>query len=81
MGVARHVRVTAALKAAVPGLVYVGSAYSYLQQWLPNVAQAAVRQGLTDVVGLGRMHLAYNAFPTDVIAGRPLRTDLMRPAF
>ena len=77
MGVARHVHVTAALKVAVPELVYVGSAYSYLQQWLPNVAQAAVRQGMTDVVGLGRMHLAYNAFPTDVIDGRPLRTDLM----
>ena len=73
--------VTGALKAAVPELVYVGSAYSYLQQWLPNVAQAAVRQGLTDVVGVGRMHLAYNMFPADVIAGRPLRLDLMQPAF
>lgn len=81
VGVARHVHVTGALKAAVPELVYVGSAYSYLQQWLPNVAQAAVRQGLADVVGLGRMHLAYNMFPADVIAGRRLRLDLMEPAF
>ncbi|HWM19097.1 MAG TPA: NADH:flavin oxidoreductase [Ilumatobacteraceae bacterium] len=81
VGVARHVHVTGALKAAVPELVYVGSAYSYLQQWLPNVAQAAVRKGLTDVVGIGRMHLAYNMFPTDVIAGRRLRIDLIQPAF
>jgi 2,4-dienoyl-CoA reductase-like NADH-dependent reductase (Old Yellow Enzyme family) len=81
VGVARHVHVTAALKAAVPGPVYVGAAYSYLQQWLPNVAQAAVRQEQTDVVGLGRMHIAYNTFPADVINGRPLRTDLMHPAF
>ena len=81
VGVARHVRVTAALKAAVPELVYVGSAYSYLQQWLPNVAQAAVRSGMTDLIGLGRMHLAYTRFPTDVINGGPLRTDLMKPAF
>jgi 2,4-dienoyl-CoA reductase-like NADH-dependent reductase (Old Yellow Enzyme family) len=81
VGVARHVQITAALKAAVPELVCVGSAYSYLQQWLPNVAQAAVRRGLTDVVGLGRMHIAYNTFPTDVIRGRPLRTDLMHAAF
>jgi len=81
VGVARHVRVTAALKAAVPELVYVGSGYSYLQQWLPNVAQAAVRQGMTDLVGLGRMHIAYNTFPTDVACGRPLRRDLMQPAF
>jgi NADPH2 dehydrogenase len=81
VGVARHLHVTGALKSAVPELVFVGSAYSYLQQWLPNVAQAAVRQGLTDVVGIGRMHLAYNMFPTDVIAGRRLRVDLMQPAF
>ena len=65
----------------MPELVYVGSGYSYLQQWLPNVAQAAVRQGMTDLVGLGRMHIAYNMFPTDVAYGRPLRTDLMQPAF
>jgi 2,4-dienoyl-CoA reductase-like NADH-dependent reductase (Old Yellow Enzyme family) len=81
VGVARHVQITAALKAAVPELVCVGSAYSYLQQWLPNVAQAAVRRGLTDIVGLGRMHIAYNTFPTDVIDGRALRTDLMHAAF
>jgi hypothetical protein len=37
--------------------------------------------GLADVVGLGRMHLAYNMFPADVIAGRRLRLDLMQPAF
>ena len=81
MGVARHLRVTAALKAAVPELVYVGSAYSYLQQWLPNVAQAAVRTGMTDLVGLGRMHLAYPSMPADIIAGRPLQIDLIEPAF
>jgi len=27
------------------------------------------------------MHIAYNTFPTDVIGGRPLRTDLMHAAF
>ena len=81
VGVARHLRVTAALKAAVPELVYVGSAYSYLQQWLPNVAQAAVRTGMTDLVGLGRIHLAYPSMPADIIAGRPLRIDLIEPAF
>jgi 2,4-dienoyl-CoA reductase-like NADH-dependent reductase (Old Yellow Enzyme family) len=35
------------------------SAYSYLQDFLPNVAQAAVRQGWTDLIGLGRMVLTY----------------------
>ncbi len=37
----------------------IGSAYSYLQEYLPQVAQAAVREGWTDLVGLGRMTLSY----------------------
>lgn len=76
-GVARHLTVTESLKRAVPDLVYVGSAYSYLQQWLPNVAQAALRADMTDLVGIARMHHEYPRFPGDVLAGRPLRTELM----
>ena len=73
VGVARHVRLTAMLKAEFPGLVFVGSGYSYLQEWLPNVAQPAVRRGLTDFVGLGRMVLSYPEMPADILAGTPLR--------
>jgi 2,4-dienoyl-CoA reductase-like NADH-dependent reductase (Old Yellow Enzyme family) len=72
-GVARQIAATALLKRSVPGLVFVGSGYSYLQEWLPNVAQHVVRAGLADVVGLGRMVLAYPDLPADVLAGRPLR--------
>ncbi|HMF97922.1 MAG TPA: hypothetical protein VKE96_26660 [Vicinamibacterales bacterium] len=72
-GVARHVRATALLKRAFPQLVFVGSAYSYLQEWLPHVAQHTVRTGMTDLVGLGRMVLAYHDLPADLLEGRPLR--------
>ena len=72
-GVARQIAATALLKKSCPGLVLVGSGYSYLQEWLPHVAQHAVRTGMTDVVGLGRMVLAYPDLPADVLAGRPLR--------
>lgn len=72
-GVARQIQVTAELKAAFPALTIVGSGYSYLQDWLPNVAQAATRQGLTDFVGLGRMALSYPQLPADLLAGRPLQ--------
>jgi 2,4-dienoyl-CoA reductase-like NADH-dependent reductase (Old Yellow Enzyme family) len=72
-GVARQIAATALLKHACPGLVFAGSGYSYLQEWLPHVAQHAVRSGLTDLVGLGRMVLAYPDLPADVLAGRPLR--------
>ena len=51
----------------------VGSGYSYLQEWLPNVGQAVVRTGAADFVGLGRMALSYPELPADVLAGRPLR--------
>ena len=72
-GVARHVALTAALKAEFPDLLFVGSGYSYLQEWLPHVAQHAVRTRQTDFVGLGRMVLAYPDLPADVLAGLPLR--------
>jgi 2,4-dienoyl-CoA reductase-like NADH-dependent reductase (Old Yellow Enzyme family) len=72
-GVARQIQATAILKAAYPELVFVGSAYSYLQEWLPHVAQFSVGRGLTDFVGLGRIVLAYPELPADVLSGRPLR--------
>jgi 2,4-dienoyl-CoA reductase-like NADH-dependent reductase (Old Yellow Enzyme family) len=72
-GVARQIDATARLKAAFPALVFVGSAYSYLQEWLPNVAQYNVRNGLTDFVGLGRVTLSYPDLPADVLAGVPLK--------
>jgi NADPH2 dehydrogenase len=72
-GVARHLDSTARLKRAFPDLLFVGSGYSYLQDWLPHVAQHAVRTGMTDFVGLGRMTLSYPELPADVLSGRPLR--------
>ena len=73
VGVARQIGVTAQLKAARPQMLVVGSAYSYLQDWLPNVAQAVVRMGWADSVGVGRMVLSYPELPADVLAGRPLQ--------
>ncbi len=73
VGVARQIAATAALKAAHPNLIVVGSGYSYLQDWLPNVAQAVVRRGMADSVGVGRMVLSYPELPADVLAGRPVQ--------
>jgi 2,4-dienoyl-CoA reductase-like NADH-dependent reductase (Old Yellow Enzyme family) len=71
--VARQIAATARLKSEFPRMIFVGSAYSYLQDWLPNVAQRTVRTAMTDFVGLGRMVLAYPDLPADVLAGRPIR--------
>jgi 2,4-dienoyl-CoA reductase-like NADH-dependent reductase (Old Yellow Enzyme family) len=73
VSVARQIGVTAQLKAYRPELTFVGSGYSYLQEWLPNVAQQMVRTGQVDVVGVGRMVLAYPEMVADVLAGRPLQ--------
>ena len=72
VGVARQVAVTAELKARFPELAIVGSAYTYLQDWLPNVAQKVIRTNMADFVGLGRMMLSYPDFPSDVLAGRTI---------
>jgi len=72
-GVARQIEATARLKADFPRLVFVGSGYSYLQEWLPRVGQHAVARGHTDLVGLGRMVLSYPDLPADVLEGKPLR--------
>ncbi len=73
VGVARLINVTAELKAKHPNLCIVGTGYSYLQEWLPNVAQNVVRTGKADFVGLGRMVLTYPAMCADVLEGKPLQ--------
>ena len=72
-GVWRQIQATAILKRDFPRMIFVGSAYSYLQEWLPHVAQYNVRQGLCDFVGLGRIALSYPDLPVDVLRGTPLR--------
>ena len=72
MGVARQIAATGQLKQAVPELIVIGSGYSYLQEWLPNVGQAAIEAGFVDSIGLGRMVLSYPDLPADVFAGQVL---------
>jgi len=72
VGVARQMDAARLLKGQFPDLLIVGTAYTYLQDFLPNVAQAAVREGWVDCVGLGRMVLAYPELPLQVLEGRAL---------
>ena len=73
LGCARLLALTATLKAAVPELFLVGTGYTYYQDHLPLVAQAQVRLGHVDAVGLGRMMLSYPELAADVLAGKPLQ--------
>ena len=67
VGVVRQIQAARACKAAVPELPMVGTGYSYLQDYLPHVAQAVVRAGWIDAVGLGRMVLSYPEMPADTL--------------
>ena len=72
MGVARQIQATAELKKKHPDLFFAGSGYTYLQDWLPHVGQAVVRNGMADSIGLGRMVLSYPKLPADVLSGAML---------
>ena len=57
----------------------VGTGYSYLQDYLPHVAQAVVRNGWIDSVGIGRMVLSYPQLPADTLtAGTMQRKRICR---
>jgi NADPH2 dehydrogenase len=70
VGVVRQIQAARACKAAVPDLPLVGTGYTYLQDYVPHVAQAVVRAGWIDLVGLGRMILSYPELPADTLAGK-----------
>ena len=72
VGCARQIHATAEIKAAFPTMFVVGTAYSYLQEYLPHVAQWVVRSGRADSVGLGRMVLSYPTLPRDVLVNGTL---------
>ncbi|MGN6571501.1 MAG: hypothetical protein ACTHLO_08810 [Pseudolabrys sp.] len=70
VGVMRQLEVVRELKKAFPDFCLMGSGYTYLQDFFPNVAQAVVSRGWVDLVGLGRMVLAYPELPLDILQGR-----------
>jgi NADPH2 dehydrogenase len=80
-GVARQIHAGAALKKHAGQLLTVGSGYTYLQDYLPNVAQAAVGSGMIDFVGLGRMVLSYPEMPADILAGNPMAKNCVCRTF
>ncbi len=81
VGVARQMEATRKLKHRFPNLLMVGSAYTYLQDFLPHVAQAAVREGWVDFVGLGRMVLSYPEFLWEASAGTRIQRKLVCRTF
>ena len=73
VGVAKQLNVTRQMKLLFPNMIFVGSAYSYLQDFLPYVAQAVVREGWVDAVGLGRAVLTYPEMLWDAAHGHTVQ--------
>jgi hypothetical protein len=61
--------------------IVIGSAYSYLQEYLPHVAQFVVRNDWTDMIGLGRMTLSYPNILADAIGHGTLTPKLICRTF
>jgi 2,4-dienoyl-CoA reductase-like NADH-dependent reductase (Old Yellow Enzyme family) len=75
VGVARQIQVVRQLRAQAPRtLLLVGSAYSYLQEYLPHVAQHVLRHDWADLIGIGRMVLSYPRMLADAIGQGTLST-------
>lgn len=65
----------------LPSPILVGTAYSYLQEYLPHVAQYVVRNGWTDMIGLGRMVLSYPGVLADAVEKGALTTKFICRTF
>ncbi len=75
INVDRQIQVVRQLKAAAPAdLPLVSTGLTYLQEFLPQTAQALVREGWTDIIGIGRMVLSYPRIIAD-----SLETGVLQP--
>ncbi len=81
VGVARQIHTAATIKRSFPNLPMIGTGYTYLQDFLPMVAQAVVRSGMIDSVGLGRMVLSYPTLPADTLRGVSVQRKLVCRTF
>jgi 2,4-dienoyl-CoA reductase-like NADH-dependent reductase (Old Yellow Enzyme family) len=80
--VARQINAVRELKAKAPAnLVLIGTGYSYLQDYLPHVAQAVVRTGWVDMIGLGRMVLSYPTMLSEAMETGRLTNKLICRTF
>lgn len=67
-GVARLLRLAAAVQSNLPSFPIVGTGYSWLRAYFPQVAAAAVSAGQASLVGVGRLAYAYPDFARDLAA-------------
>ena len=67
VGVDRIVNLTGEIQKQFPDIAMVGTGYSWLRTLFANVAAANKTNGLTTLVGAGRMAFAYPDFAKDIL--------------
>ena len=68
MTIERQLILARTLREAVPDLPVVGSGFSWLRQFVPQVAAGALRDGMFDFAGMGRGALAHPSAPVEIFS-------------
>jgi 2,4-dienoyl-CoA reductase-like NADH-dependent reductase (Old Yellow Enzyme family) len=80
--VARQIDVVRQVRAQAPAnLVIVSSGLSYVQEYLPHLAQGILRHGWSDMIGVGRAVLSYPSMLADAIERGSLETKFICRTF
>ncbi|MEN6314508.1 MAG: flavin oxidoreductase/NADH oxidase [Clostridiaceae bacterium] len=66
-GVARLVNGIGEVQQAVPGMVVVGTGFSWMRQFAPYLAAGTLEKGLAGMIGFGREAFAYPDFAKDIL--------------
>lgn len=66
-GIMRMITGTSLFQKKFPGLLFVGSAYSYLRHYAPNVGAQVIKNGDASFIGFGRNSFAYPEMPADLM--------------
>ena len=66
-GVNRLLDAAAHLKKTCPEITLIGTGYTWLRKFAPNVAAGAIADGDIDAAGFGRMAFAYPDFARDIL--------------
>jgi len=66
-GVMRMIEGTLVIQKKYPGMRIIGSAYSWLRHFAPNVGAAVIKAGGASFIGFGRNSFAYPSMPLDLM--------------
>ncbi len=73
-GVARMINSTSLFQERFPDIAMIGSAWSFLRHFAPNVGASVIRNGQASFMGFGRNSFAYPSMPLDLIKQRDGRS-------